>query len=158
VPGTKVLASWDMFMALVLIWSCIVTPVQVALFDEIKAGWTTVNYLVDFLFLVDICVIFNTAFLDADMEVVTDRGLIAWNYLTSWLAVDLVAILPFELMVSANGEAANLVRLARIGRLYKVLRLIKLVRLLKVRKGKQFDFFDWLFDALDFSQTTSFFI
>ena len=25
-------------------------------------------------------------------------------------------------------------------------------------KGKQFDFFDWLFDALDFSQTTSFFI
>ena len=51
-------------------------------------------------------------------------------YLTGWFWIDITAIVPFDLFVSANGEAAHLVRFTRIGRINKILKLLKLLRLM----------------------------
>tara|TARA_B110000285_G_C15000451_1_gene551158 strand:- start:293 stop:625 length:333 start_codon:yes stop_codon:yes gene_type:complete len=59
--GSK--ANWDLFMTIVLVYTCVATPAQIAFPPEggVKVGWKVVRWMVDFLFLMDIIVIFNSA-------------------------------------------------------------------------------------------------
>lgn len=114
-----------------LIYSCVATPVQIALFDDSKGAMIS-NYIIDILFLIDIIIIFNSAIFDENLNVINDRAAIAMKYIRSWFFIDLAAIIPFEFFVKSNGEAANLIRFARIGRITKLLKLLKLMRLMKM--------------------------
>ena len=55
------------------------------------------------------------------------------EYLTSWFILDLVTVVPFELLVNTS-SVNRLARFARIGKLYKIIRMMKMVRLIKVAK------------------------
>ena len=80
---------------------------------------------------------FTTAYTDEDFRVIDDRATIAKGYLRSWFLIDLLAILPFELILKGSGGGMNdVVRLARIGRLYKLIKLTKLMRVLKIIKER----------------------
>ena len=92
------------------------------------------NRITDILFLFDIIVTFNAAYFDDDFMLVEDRGRITYEYFTGWFGLDLVCIIPFDLMFS-GGEGANLARIARVGRINKVLKLLKLLRLAKMQKS-----------------------
>jgi hypothetical protein len=51
----------------VLLISCITTPYRLAFADNQEPlHWTAINYTIDGLFLLDIVLIFNTAFYDPD--------------------------------------------------------------------------------------------
>ena len=71
--------NWDILMAGLLLFTCMVTPYRIA-FSEDDIVWTIVNYSVDFLFLCDIIVIFFTAFYDDDFVIHEDRWVMAKNY------------------------------------------------------------------------------
>lgn len=141
-PDNKFYAFWDLFMTVVLLFSCIITPIHLALFEELNETWTAINWSIDAFFFVDILVNFNAATYDDDFELIDDRCAIAKNYLNSWFLIDLVAIIPFELMFPNNGEAGNLVRISRIGRLQKFGRLVRLFRLFKIAKNSSSEFFE----------------
>ena len=71
------------------------------------------------------------------MDYVSDRKKIAKKYLKGWFFIDLVAIFPFDmLMTSANSKYNPLVRVARFGRLYKLVKLTKLMRVIKIIKDQ----------------------
>ena len=58
-----------------LLYTCITTPARIA-FDndnDIEVGWETIRWIVDFLFLIDIVVNFNTAYQDDDFKTIDDR-------------------------------------------------------------------------------------
>ena len=132
-PDNKYLAFWDFFMTLVLLFSCIETPIQIAFSEnDLSPEWEAVNYTIDVLFLFDIILQFNLALYDDDYALITDRCEIAKTYLMGNFLIDVVSILPFDLMISGGGEAGNLARFARVGRLYKILKLLRLMRLKKV--------------------------
>lgn len=78
--------------------------------------------------------IFNTAVIDDDYNIIEDRSVIAKTYLKGWFWIDLISIIPFDLFkfTGENGEAASLIRFLRIGRIIKILRLIKLMRIMKL--------------------------
>jgi len=59
---------------------------------------------IDFLFLSDIIVIFNTAFYNDEMEIITCKKMIAKNYISGWFTVDLLAIIPFDIILSAGTD------------------------------------------------------
>ena len=105
-----------------------------------------INYVVDCFFLIDIFIIFNSAAYDDDFEVISDRCTLTTNYLQGWFMIDVVAIIPFDLFVSSNGEAANLIRYARIGRITKMLKLMKLMRLMKLQKSSSVGSWDELME------------
>jgi hypothetical protein len=64
-PENSKKANWDIFMTLILILTCIITPLRLAFGEEEEPlGWVIFMYSIDFMFLIDILVIFNTAYYD----------------------------------------------------------------------------------------------
>ena len=123
---------WDIFLGTVLIFVCIVVPYRIAFVPVDSTGWKIVNWIIDAIFLMDMILIFNTAYLDEDHYLHDDRKDIACSYLQGWFIFDLLAIIPFDVFVPKdNANVNDLIRITRIGRMY---RLVKLIRLLKISK------------------------
>ena len=87
-----------MLVSLVLIFTCTLTPYRLAFTEDDTLNWKIVNYTVDSLFLIDMLLIFNSAFYDEDFKMVSHRGLIAIAYLKGWFIIDLLAIFPIGLV------------------------------------------------------------
>ena len=94
------------------------------------------NRVCDLLFLGDILLQFNLAFVDgATQRVERARRSIAWRYVCGSFVVDVVSTIPFDListLVDAGGDAEQQSAL----RAMRALRLIKLLRL--ARLGRVF--------------------
>lgn len=54
---------------------------------------------VDVTFVIDILINFRTTFVNGQDEVVSHPGRIAIHYLTGWFLIDLVAAIPFDLLL-----------------------------------------------------------
>lgn len=61
-PDDSLKLSWDIIIAVTLIVCAIVIPYRVALAEHDDEKWTVINYAIDFIFLVDIFMVFNTAY------------------------------------------------------------------------------------------------
>jgi potassium voltage-gated channel Eag-related subfamily H member 8 len=149
-PDNPWYGVWDLSMTIILIFSCVVTPLQIALMDELTVAWSTTNWIVDGLFATDIFVSFNTATYDDDFEVIDDFSVISSNYFKSWFPIDLVSIIPFDLMIP-KGNADEDGKSGQLSRLTKVLKLIKLLRLAKLNKGSSAELFERVQQALGIS-------
>lgn len=101
-PENEYKAAWDYVVTALLVFTCVVTPYRIAFELEDTLGWLITNYWIDFMFLVDIILNFNLAYYDDDLAIIEDRCEIAKNYATSWLVVDVLAIFPFDAVVSAQ--------------------------------------------------------
>ena len=133
-PENRYKGVWDLFMTLVLIITCIQTPLDIAFDSDDSSHFSDyLDQCVNLLFLLDIFVIFNTAYYDDDVEIIDNRKDIALNYIKGWFIIDLLAIIPFDKMINAN-DYNQLARVARVGRLYKLVKLTRLFRMLKVVK------------------------
>ena len=111
------------------------TPVSLAFEQKEKLSWLIVDTVVDVFFFIDICVIFNTAFYDQDFKIVDNRKEIAIEYLKGWFTIDLVAVIPFEILFGTT-NLNEFVRITRIGRMYKLIKLTKLLRVMKVIRDR----------------------
>lgn len=72
-PEDPFKSQWDLFIALVLIFTCLVTPYRIALVEKDSFRWIITNNTVDSLFLMDIIIIFNSAYMDEDFNLITNR-------------------------------------------------------------------------------------
>jgi len=54
------------------------------------------EWSIDFCFLIDIVVIFNSAFYDDDFAIVDNRSIISKKYLSGWFFIDVMTIIPFD--------------------------------------------------------------
>ena len=138
-PEDKYKGYWDLFITLILLVTCINTPIQIA-FTTSTVGAVSItddmfSFIIDLMFLADICVIFNSAYYTEDMDMVDDRKMIAKTYLYGWFTIDFLAIMPFDLILNAT-DFSSLVRVARFGKLYKLVKLTRLLRILKIMKEK----------------------
>ena len=99
----RCLMTWEMANSLVLLVTCMLTPFNLAfshLLDE-HLSYLWVNYAIDIFFAIDILVIFNTAIWNESFEIIDSRCAIAKDYLRTWFLVDLLSILPFEVIIMA---------------------------------------------------------
>lgn len=56
----------------------------------------------DVTFVVDILINFRTTFVNGQDEVVSHPGRIAVHYLSGWFLIDLVAAIPFDLLLAGS--------------------------------------------------------
>jgi hypothetical protein len=127
-------ATWDIFIIIVLIFSCLMIPYRVAFVSADSKAWEIINISVDICFLLDIFIIFNSAFYDDDYKLVDSRKKIAITYIKSWFLIDLISIIPLEFIIGTGFFNTEVIRIARIGRMYKLIKLARLIRIFKFAK------------------------
>lgn len=69
-----------------------------------------------------------------ESEIITKKSEIARRYLKFWFWIDLVSILPLDLIEKAGMNFNAILRFAKIGKLYKLIRLSRLAKLFKLLK------------------------
>lgn len=86
-----------------------------------------VDYIVDVMFIIDIFINFRTTFVDSNDEVVSDPCRVAVNYMKGWFVVDLLAAIPFELliMIGNTDQTTTLIGLLKTARLLRLVRVAR---------------------------------
>lgn len=134
-PEDALKGYWDLIISLALVLTCSITPFAIAFVDDENETLQIFDLTVDVLFVIDILVIFNSAFYDEDYKLTDQYQQIATNYLRGWFLLDFLAIFPFNILFPTQSNNFNeMARIFRIGRLYKLVKLLRLVRVLKIIK------------------------
>ncbi|KAL1122122.1 hypothetical protein AAG570_003528 [Ranatra chinensis] len=139
-------AVWDWIILLLVMYTAIVTP-YVAAFLLNEPGYTTrknkrygddpiviIDLIVDVTFIVDILINFRTTYVNKNDEVVSHPGKIAVHYLRGWFLIDLVAAIPFDLLLFGSDtdelgldtdETTTLIGLLKTARLLRLVRVAR---------------------------------
>ena len=76
-PEDRFKVNWDLFVALILIVTCSITPVTLAFYEEESVGIAIFNNIINILFGIDIIIIFITATYNDDFVLIDDLPMIA---------------------------------------------------------------------------------
>jgi CRP-like cAMP-binding protein len=135
-PRDKWMMRWDVLMVAMLMFVVLVTPYEVAYLaaDPSVDALFWMNRLVDVTFLVDMVCNFFLGYQVDGARWVVEHDRIAAHYMSSWFAVDLVSMLPFDaLPLIAGGDGAltrlSVVRVVRLLRLFKMVRVVRAMRI-----------------------------
>uniref|UniRef100_A0A672IC75 Voltage-gated inwardly rectifying potassium channel KCNH3 n=1 Tax=Salarias fasciatus TaxID=181472 RepID=A0A672IC75_SALFA len=131
-------AGWDWLILLATFYVAVTVPLQRVLQ---RGGWardegppgalrsppSVSDILVEILFILgeDIVLNFRTTFVSTSGQVVYDARSICVHYVTTWLFVDLIAALPFDLLYAFNVSVYFGVHLLKTVRLLRLLRLLQ---------------------------------
>ncbi|XP_029013982.1 potassium voltage-gated channel subfamily H member 6a isoform X2 [Betta splendens] len=134
-------AVWDWVILLLVIYTAIFTPYSAAfLLNEVeeerrrKCGYTcnplnVVDLVVDVMFIVDILINFRTTYVNHNDEVVSHPGRIAQHYFKGWFLIDIVAAVPFDLLIFRSGseepQTTTLIGLLKTARLLRLVRVAR---------------------------------
>lgn len=135
-PNSNFMSFWDINTILWLTFTAIVTPFEVAFINtDLGNPLFWINRVVDLFFILDMCLQVFIPYRDANTnEWVTDHRKIGVNYLKTWFLIDLLAILPFDIIGVATGsddvQKIKALRLVRLLRLLKLLRLFRTSRII----------------------------
>eukprot|EP00937_MAST-01D_sp_MAST-1D-sp2_P006798 g6798.t1 len=138
-PASRWMRRWDVAVVLCLVFTAIVTPYEVAVLPPLSYpdldALFVFNRLVDFVFVTDMVRSFFTSYQQSTKKGsgwVRDQRKIARHYLRTWFTVDLVSVLPFDIVAYALGDS-ELGRLKAM-RVFRLLRLLKLVRIIRANR------------------------
>lgn len=113
-----------------LIFSLVVLAVIMVPFELSYSWWSppivykVCMYLVDILFMGDMVIHFNTAFVHDD-HVVRDRKEIAKHYATSWLVPDCLSNFPFDWFLSSSGKNRKILKFFKLPKIFRFVRMLR---------------------------------
>lgn len=141
-PDSTWRLAWDLFVAMIIIYSVVMVPWRIAFESEAQGAWLAVDVTADCLFTADIIANFRTGYRNT-LGVVTWRGM-ARHYARRWFTIDLLSVLPIDLIVrlvqgddQASVDASVTLRATRLLRLFRLLRLLRMLKLLRL--GRLYD-------------------
>uniref|UniRef100_A0A8B9L418 Voltage-gated delayed rectifier potassium channel KCNH4 n=1 Tax=Astyanax mexicanus TaxID=7994 RepID=A0A8B9L418_ASTMX len=126
-------AGWDWLILLATFYVAVTVPYNVC-FTVVggrddgstpRSPPSVSDILVEILFILDILLNFRTTFVSTSGQVVYDARSICVHYVTTWLFVDLIAALPFDLLYAFNVSVYFGVHLLKTVRLLRLLRLLQ---------------------------------
>jgi hypothetical protein len=135
-PSNPFLRSWSMFIILCLAWVGIILPVDLCfdLTGRSSAGqdFKNIEEMIDYAFWIDLVSYFFVGYRkfhrkQKTYEIEFRRELVAYNYFTTWFAVDFLACLS-----SLTSDISYFAKLARAPRMVRLLRVVRLLRLFKL--------------------------
>ncbi|XP_041122884.1 potassium voltage-gated channel subfamily H member 6-like isoform X1 [Polyodon spathula] len=132
-------AVWDWLILLLVIYTAVFTPYSAAFLlneqeEELRrrCGYTcnplnVVDLIVDIMFIIDILINFRTTYVNIHDEVVSQPGRIAVHYFKGWFLIDIVAAIPFDLLIFRSGsdETTTLIGLLKTARLLRLVRVAR---------------------------------
>ncbi|XP_072049029.1 potassium voltage-gated channel unc-103-like isoform X2 [Amphiura filiformis] len=145
-------AVWDWVVLLLVVYTAIFTPYAAAFLlkdDERRAklnkeaetrageGFTSsytgplvvVDLFVDIMFVFDIFINFRTTYVDEHKgEVVSDPARIAKHYLKGWFVIDVLAAVPFDLILFGIATDEKTTTTMGLLKTFRLLRLLRVAR------------------------------
>ncbi|XP_055631737.1 potassium voltage-gated channel subfamily H member 2 isoform X8 [Toxorhynchites rutilus septentrionalis] len=139
-------AVWDWIILILVMYTAIFTPYVAAFllgepdFNQRKNRKyaddpiVIIDLIVDVTFVIDIIINFRTTFVNGQDEVVSHPGRIAVHYLSGWFLIDLVAAIPFDLLLVGSDtdelgldkdETTTLIGLLKTARLLRLVRVAR---------------------------------
>ncbi|XP_072270722.1 voltage-gated inwardly rectifying potassium channel KCNH6 isoform X3 [Pyxicephalus adspersus] len=132
-------AVWDWLILLLVIYTAIFTPYSAAFLlndQEEERNWecgyscnplNIVDLIVDIMFIIDIVINFRTTYVNTNDEVVSHPAKIAIHYFKGWFLIDMVAAIPFDLLIYRTGsdETTTLIGLLKTARLLRLVRVAR---------------------------------
>ncbi|XP_028991163.1 potassium voltage-gated channel subfamily H member 4-like [Betta splendens] len=123
-------ALWDWLILLATFYVAVTVPYSVSFmpYDHAVAGarYTVISdVVVEMLFILDIILNFRTTYVSKSGQVEYEPRSICIHYSTTWFIVDLVAIMPFDLLYAFNIPVTSYVHLLKTIRLLRLLRLLQ---------------------------------
>ena len=157
-PEDTIKKVWNILMIFLLLYVASYVPYGIC-FDNRppESPMEVMDYVdmaVDILFAIDIFINFLSSYEDpaTNLPVINLRR-IAGNYITGWFVLDLLAVMPVQLIekMFETGDAQNLklARLARLPRLYRLIRILRMIKMLRIF-SKSGQFKEWM-NTLNFS-------
>ena len=131
---SKFIGYWDVITGLALVFTAIVTPWEVAFAEPPKSAIESMflfNRFIDCIFLIDMFLQFFLIYQISTAEGTrweSNPKAIAKHYLFSWFLLDLISILPFDVLSIVAGEALAKLKIVRLFRLMRLIKLIRLIR------------------------------
>ena len=117
---------------LIATWNALSLPIELAFEPEFTRSQenATLNAIIDFLFLIDIVVVFRTAIIGDNGEIVTDQKTIAIKYLKGSFMIDFLSTIPLDSMagIFLEPETAKQFKLFGCLKLIRVIRLNRIIR------------------------------
>ena len=125
-------SRWDMFLILLIVYTCIELPPRIAFAsdDNVFDALMGIDLAVDFFFLTDVALAFETGIEDHGV-VEMRRELVRRTYLRTWFVFDLAASLPIDFFTYFTDVKASERLVLRLPRLLRMLRLPRLFRYLQ---------------------------
>ena len=156
-PVGKCRIFWDLFVAILLVYTCIEIPFTLAFNIELTLeidDWVGITaFIIDILLLLDIFINCSTAYFDDydGLYLITSPCEICKRYCVGgsccnccgrkcccsgfphgWLIIDFITSFPFEFIIPQNQQIGTFIKAYRI---LRGLRIIKLVRLIKMMRS-----------------------
>ena len=129
-PDNPYKRLWDLAIAIIILYSSIVTPYEIAFIDKTKDSWS--DFLLDAFLWLDIVITFFSAYTDSEENLVKNHKKIIITYLKTWFIVDLVSVLPINQMTSTSFAYNKITRISRLPKLYRLVKLTKLLRMTRM--------------------------
>lgn len=133
-------------LAVALVIYCVWLPFKIAFVgysEDSCLDW--LDLPVEFSFLLDSLLNFNTAFVNGSGELVMARSRIAWDYLTGWFLLDMLSSVPLRLVFSFDPDVISAKRMVnensiydgvmRSGRLVHTFVLLRFVWLIRMHRA-----------------------
>ncbi|XP_023332947.1 potassium voltage-gated channel unc-103 isoform X1 [Eurytemora carolleeae] len=130
-------ALWDWVILFLVIYTAIFTP-YVAAFLLNEPGYNdrsgqndpivVIDLIVDIMFIIDILINFRTTYVNDQDEVVSQPSKIAVHYFRGWFVIDLVAAIPFDLLLFGSDTDEQTTTLIGLLKTARLLRLVRVAR------------------------------
>ena len=114
-------------------FNALALPIELSFQPEFSKSSTnsTLNAIIDLLFLVDIIVIFRTSIMGENGDIVSDQKTIAIKYLKGSFSIDVLSTVPLDSMAGIFFDD----EMAQQFKIFGCLKLIRVVRLNRFIRG-----------------------
>jgi len=137
-PVSRLRLCWDFVAFTCLLVDLWITPLELVFMHEsnVPAWFGVFNWAITAFFVVDIGLNFSTGYIDRDKLVMQRRACIK-KYLCFWFWIDILATIPFDILVAAilranfEGDMFSVARLARLTKVTKVLKTLRFLKMLR---------------------------
>ena len=129
-PDNPYKKMWDLLIAILILYSAIITPYEIAFSDSNKSNWFEI--FIDILLAIDIVLTFFSAYTDDEENLVKNHKKIIKKYLKSWFIIDIISVLPISYIFNPQGKYSGLTKISKLPKLYRLVKLTKLLRITKM--------------------------
>nr|AAL25648.1 inward-rectifying K+ channel [Eucalyptus camaldulensis] len=131
---------WENFLVLLVVYTAWASPFEFGFLKKPKPPLSIIDNVVNGFFAIDIVLTFFVAYLDkATYLLVDDPKKIAWRYMTSWFALDVISIIPSELAQKISHSPLGGYGLFNMLRLWRLRRVSALFS--RLEKDRNYNYF-----------------